>query len=334
MSLSTPNDLVLTNPKLFDEAFAEMAAQLEIKLSAWSLRAFGRCQKLIEQKDRQRIYYPAWFYGQNQDNYLKLFPDQHIGNFSFFTLADSQEIPDENFTTYQTLKGEFGLIFWFYFPSIFGDNWQNYSIDNVKNEVLHHIKSIKGVNFKFYINRFWEEADNIYTGFNHREIQSQFLMRPYGGFRIDGEIEVWNCGTIYSSGTKILPNCEIIVKGVFDNETAASDLTDGQHFALGQGNTEGAPTGTIVQKGASTTYISESAAQLGGVSAASCFALDQVNIYGGVQNQMRVVAQNGFQRFNSDTEAASAGIQINDIYVIGDAHSEGSIAWTLKQRIK
>ena len=263
-----------------------------------------------------------------------MFTDQHIGYFSFFTLADSQEIPDENFTTYQTLKGEFGLIFWFYFPSIFGDNWQNYSIDNVKNEVLHHIKSIKGVNFKFYINRFWEEADNIYTGFNHREIQSQFLMRPYGGFRIDGEIEVWNCGTIYSSGTRILPNCEIIVKGVFDNETSASDLTDGQHFALGQGNTEGAPTGTIVQKGASTTYISESAAQLGGVSAASCFALDQVNIYGGVQNQMRVVAQNGFQRFNSDTEAASAGIQINDIYVIGDAHSEGSIAWTLKQRIK
>lgn len=333
MSLSTPNDLVLTNPKLFDEAFAEIAAQLEIKLSAWPLRAFGRCQKLVEQKDRQRRYYPAWFFGQNQDNYLKLFPDQSIRNFSFFTLEDGQDIPEYP-NTYQSLKGEFGLVFWFYFPDIFGANWQNYSIDNVKNEILHHIQRIRTSNFEFHINRIWEEADNIYKGFNHSELDCQFLMRPYGGFRIDGEITVRNCGTIYSPGTRLLPNCEIIVQSVFANESAASDLTDGQYFALGQGNTEGAPTGTIVQKGASTTYISESAAQLGGVSSASCFALDQVNIYGGVQNQIRVVAQNGFQRFNSDTEAASAGIQINDIYVIGDAHNEGSIAWTLKQRIK
>lgn len=334
MSLSTPNDLVLTNAKLFDEAFAEMAVQLESKLSGWPLRSFGRCQKLVEKEGNQRRYYPAWFFGQNQNNYLKLFPDDHIRNFSFFTLEDGQEITNQNYTTYRNLKADFGLIFWFHFPTIFGDNWQNYSIDNAKNQVLHYVKSIKGSTFEFTINRFWEEADNIYKGFNHREIDCQFLMRPYGGFRIDGSIEVRNCGTVYTPGTRILPNCEIIIQGVFTNESTANALTDGQYFALSQGNTEGQPTGTIIQKGATTTFISESAAQVGNISAGSCFALDQTNIYGAAQNQIRVVPQNGFQRFNSDTEAANGGIQINDIYVIGDAHNEGAIAWTLKQRIK
>ena len=40
------------------------------------------------------------------------------------------------------------------------------------------------------INRVYEKAENIFTGFTLDEIDNQFLMHPFAGFRFEGELEV------------------------------------------------------------------------------------------------------------------------------------------------
>ena len=37
---------------------------------------------------------------------------------------------------------------------------------------------------------FLEGADSIYKGFNHEEVKEQFLMRPYGGFKIIADLVI------------------------------------------------------------------------------------------------------------------------------------------------
>jgi hypothetical protein len=36
----------------------------------------------------------------------------------------------------------------------------------------------------------WEKAENIFKGFTLDEIESQFLMQPYCGWRFEGIIEI------------------------------------------------------------------------------------------------------------------------------------------------
>ena len=45
-------------------------------------------------------------------------------------------------------------------------------------------------NGRIEINRIYELAENIYRGFSLDEVDNQFLMAPYGGFRFEGIMEV------------------------------------------------------------------------------------------------------------------------------------------------
>lgn len=40
------------------------------------------------------------------------------------------------------------------------------------------------------VDRVAERAENIYRGYDHGEIEGQFLMFPYTGFRLEGEMVI------------------------------------------------------------------------------------------------------------------------------------------------
>lgn len=194
MSLSNPTIPTLIAPKLFDEAFLQIANDLQAEFDSWPLYAYGKCQKLVKQNGSRKEFFPAMFYGAGQNDYLSLLPDSHIGNFSFFVLEDSQEIMEMG-NPYNSLSANFGLIFWFNLEDIYPSpaNWKQYSIENVKDTLLTFLTQQRYPNVRFEFIRIWEEADNIYKGFSHKEIEDQFLMRPYAGLRFDGKIEVTSC---------------------------------------------------------------------------------------------------------------------------------------------
>ena len=181
-TIPTPID-----PQLIDIALLQLQTELTTGLS-WLTAAYGKAQRLIERNTSgKRIYFPGVYAGAKE--YLKVFPDSHLGNFCFFEVPDGNERVLWNKNHYNWLTSDFGLIFWFDFRDVYPSpaDWTLHTIENVKSEVLRVLTTTTYSNLSITdITTFSEQADNIYRSYTHNEISEQFLMRPYGGFRING----------------------------------------------------------------------------------------------------------------------------------------------------
>ena len=88
------------------------------------------------------------------------------------------------------IKTVFSVIFWFDYRKIYNDA----SIRN-KEDLKRQILDVLNGGFRlrngsYRINKVYELAENIYRGFSLDEIDNQFLMHPFGGFRFEGELSI------------------------------------------------------------------------------------------------------------------------------------------------
>lgn len=184
----------LADPKYIDLALAEINTKLSSTFS-WLDNTFGLAQRLPmfrgnyeDPRFNAHDYYPGIFKGGDQDNYISMLPNEDYGNYCFWDLEDDYEKMSR---TDPNLVRKIGFVIWFKYPDIFGASWENYTINNVKAllidnffEEMYFTKSIVDV---FEIN---ERVEHIYKTYNHSEITSQFLMKPYGGLRINMTIYI------------------------------------------------------------------------------------------------------------------------------------------------
>ena len=182
----------LSDPKLVDIGIAEINSILSANLS-WLSAAYGACERLSRTKDGQTYAYPAIYAGGGPKSpYIELFPDEHLGNYSFFDLADRIEWEDMG----QGLQGrvEFGLVFWFRYDEVFPDplNPDEYNSRNVEDQILTLFKNNRFPHVRVEIRDTFRQARNIYRDYTHRELKDQFLMRPYGGLRFEGVLYFFN----------------------------------------------------------------------------------------------------------------------------------------------
>lgn len=178
---------VVPNPQLLDVIIGEVQQGLIDKLG-WLDRAFGRAERLVRyDQQRKKFYTPNVYAGGNE--YLEVSPDSKIGNFSFFWIDDPQNVDWERNVSVGITTG-FSLIFWFDYRRVFNDaNVRNK--EALKREILDVLNG--GIWIKsgrLEINKVWELAENIYKGFSLDEIDNQFLMHPYGGFRFEGKLSI------------------------------------------------------------------------------------------------------------------------------------------------
>lgn len=186
MKAITPTVPVKVDPQLLDVVLDELNAVLLQKLT-WLDQAYGKVDKYIETKNKKKIITPSIYVGSKKDRgYLKLFPDSHIGNFSFVKIE--KQNMDHMSKQSAMHKINFGIVFWFNYENIYSSDHKNRSIENVKEEVFEALDKGRFTTFNMRLGEFIEGADEIYRGFTHNEIDSQFLMRPYGGFEIKGII--------------------------------------------------------------------------------------------------------------------------------------------------
>ena len=176
---------IIANPQLIDRVIAEVQKGLTDNLS-WLNHAFGRSQKLVKIIQGKRIITPNVYAGGK--DYIEVSPDANIGNFSFFVIDDQQTVIWQN-----KIPGDitvmYSLIVWFNVDRIPGA--ENRNTEFVKSEIL---KTLNGKIWlksgRFNVTKIYEQSENIYRGFSLDEIDNQFLMHPYCGFRFSGEMTI------------------------------------------------------------------------------------------------------------------------------------------------
>lgn len=166
---------------LQDNTISYLNASLSTNLT-WLDNAFGKIQRNVRSEDGKR--YPAIYKGTDKD-YHNLFPDSKKGNFIYWEVEDGSGYTVQGGMIRTPMKVK--LVLWFSWISLFPTDWQSRSIEEVKKLVIDVLKGTNPTNVVKVFN-VWEDADNIYKGFDHTQKEQQFLMRPYGGLAFECDI--------------------------------------------------------------------------------------------------------------------------------------------------
>lgn len=179
-----------THAYLCDKVIEELQTELKKNLP-WLQVAYGRCERLVKTIDGKRYYTPNVYKGGNE--YESLLPDDRRGCYSFFVMAEPQEVK-------QMIQVEirvvcpFSLIVWVDMRWV--ERVMNLpderNTEYVKEQVLSVLDRPCTHKGSISINKIYERAENVFSGFTLDEVQNQYLMSPFAGFRFTGEMLVTN----------------------------------------------------------------------------------------------------------------------------------------------
>lgn len=186
------NAPIIQNPVMLDRIIGEIQTGLVDNIP-WLDVAFGRCQRLTKNINGNRIIAPNVFCGgwngHGENDYIEVSPDSKIGNFSFFEIEDPQTI-DAN-PWIRQIVAPFALIFWFDLRRVYHSAY-NRNTEYLKAQILRVLHGRGGWHLssgRIALNRIYERAENIYRGYTLSEIDNQFLMHPFAGFRFEGVLD-------------------------------------------------------------------------------------------------------------------------------------------------
>lgn len=174
---------------VLDNILKEISSQLESKLP-WLDVSFGKAERISKKIGSNLCHIPAIYRGREgfiKNEYLSLFPDSKIGNFSFFWFPDPQRINWED-RSQSIINAPFSLIFWFDLRKVF-ETEINRNKEGLKAQILNVLsRELFLSEGHIQIDKSYELAENIYRDFTISEVDNQFLMHPYAGFRFDGTL--------------------------------------------------------------------------------------------------------------------------------------------------
>lgn len=175
------------SPKLFDRAIQDI--QNGLAGLGWMDHIFGRCERLVKVIDGTKYYTPNVYFGK--DDYILLTPDnKDLGNYCFFVM-DEPETIGAGMGIQLRMKAPFSLVVWVKVSECSTDDDRNiYEIENEVLDVLTRPGILKSGHVD--IARIWHNAENVFQGFTLDEVDNQFLMSPFAGFRFQGELTITN----------------------------------------------------------------------------------------------------------------------------------------------
>lgn len=173
------------NASLFDKAFGYIQDALATNLP-WLNHILPQAERLVKLINGKRIYSPNIYVGDNE--YEQIFPDaDNIGNYSFFMLDEPQDVSYEAGSRVK-MSAPFSLIVWFDIRTLYADDVRD--MEQAKKDVLRAVKRTWMREGYFSITDVFQRAENVFKEFTLDEVDSQYLMQPYGGFRLRGEIHI------------------------------------------------------------------------------------------------------------------------------------------------
>lgn len=178
-------------PHLFDKVIQSLQDGLGV-LTLFD-HVFGRCERLVKMVDGRRVYSPNVYLGREE--YILLTPDNtDLGNYAFFVMEEPQTL-SEPMGVGQRYRSPFSLIVWVDMRKV-GNNYER-DTEKVKEDIIKAIRKTWLKHGGVEVNRIYERAENVFQGFTLDEVDNQFLMAPFSGWRFTGEMIVdEDCFTI------------------------------------------------------------------------------------------------------------------------------------------
>lgn len=173
-----------TNPVMIDRAISYIQDAL-ISEIGWLDHAFGRAHTLVTKQEQNIYTFPAIYIGDNE--YLNVLPGQEVGNRIFFVVGDPQTL---NFKPrrYNVINSPISLICWYDLSRIYADSSER-NTEEIKRQILRFLTNLIMPNAtRLTVEEIYEKAENIFRGYSIREIDTQYLMQPFAGIRIDGTL--------------------------------------------------------------------------------------------------------------------------------------------------
>ena len=172
-----------TRVYLFDRVIQNL--QDALGSLSWLDHIFGRSERLVQLKDGIRKYSPNVYRGK--DDYISLLPDNtYLGNYCFFVLEEPQTI-SVPMQTLNRVKAPFSLIVWVDMRKV-GATYDDRNTEQLKEELIKTLRTAWVKQGGITLNRIYEKAENVFNGYSLDEVDNQYLMSPFAGFRITGEI--------------------------------------------------------------------------------------------------------------------------------------------------
>ena len=181
-----------TNPKMFDRAVLPIQKALASAFP-WLDHSIGICETLIDKKDKKPFKSANLYIGNGQ--YEQIMPCEELGNFSFFYLRDPQTFgaKDKNL-----VKSPFSLVFWYNLMDVLPEGDER-NREQSKGQILGVLNNLHIAGFS--VTRIYEKPDNVFADFSYEPTSNQFLMHPFTGMRIDGElIARMDCPSVVRQG--------------------------------------------------------------------------------------------------------------------------------------
>ncbi len=180
-------------PELIDKVIKEINDSIADSLP-WIENRFGQAESIRKKKEGttipggQIVTFPAIFSGKKDNGYLSLLPDTDNGNYSFFVIKDPERIQNFNPNQFQRFSIDYSFIVWYNITTVV-DPEEHRNRELVKKTVIRALSSITKKKLEtLTIDTIEKDPDRIFREYSFNEIDSQYLIHPYAGLRINGKL--------------------------------------------------------------------------------------------------------------------------------------------------
>ncbi len=172
-------------PRLFDRPIQNLQDSLGVNCS-FLTHIFGRCERLVKDVNGRRVYSPNVYLGKEE--YILLTPDNTaLGNYAFF-IREEPERMGVSMGVQSRMHAPFSLVVWVDMRTF--EEYDDRNVYQVELDVLRAVGmpgALKNGGVK--VTNIYHKAENVFDGFTLDEVDNQYLMAPYYGFRI--QMELW-----------------------------------------------------------------------------------------------------------------------------------------------
>ena len=177
----------LTNPVHADLVVSQINTRLAANL-AWLTTAYGIAEKREKLEQDATVQFPAIYAPSGAiEEYVDLRPDAQLGNYCFWNITNAHEDRLAGGRLHLATYG-IDLTFWYDFRDIYtatATEYQEHNNRNVMEQVVPLLNRGGFLNGNVEFTAAFERSEQIFAGYTiPEEIKTQYLMRPYGGFRI------------------------------------------------------------------------------------------------------------------------------------------------------